>query len=259
VAYSKIKTQPNSHPFFHQKKDMHMDLWMFQKGNKLQNDFPLDIALENILQKFSIPPLGNIEIPPVSPLDPQISSLIKFNITPLPKPKESYSSAELASLGEGISNIIETMYKLEDHVYVDGSVDMETGRAASAYIFKPEKDDQPIMETFRISDWVSSTQAELGAIFKVLEKILITQSHRSVVIFCDSMAALLTIQSKPNVLDPLTYDIVRLAKFLIFNRKMDIIMHWIPSHIGIEYNEKVDDWAKQGSCKSSIDFVVPCS
>ncbi len=73
------------------------------------------------------------------------------------------------------------------------------------------------------------------------------------------MAALLSIQSKPNILDPLTYDIVRLAAFLVSNRKIDIIMHWIPSHIGIEYNERVDDWAKQGSCKSSIDFVVPCT
>ena len=259
VSYSKIKAQSNSHPFFHERKNMHMDLWMFQKGSKLTNDMPLEIALETILQKLSIPPLDSIEIPPTSPLDPPVTSIIKFNITPLPKPKESYSATELVCLKEEISNRIQTMYSLEDQVYVDGSVDMETGKAAAAYIFKPKQDEHPIMEHFRITNWVSSTQAELGAIFKVLEKILITQTNRSVVILCDSMAALLSIQSKPNILDPLTYDIVRLAAFLVSNRKIDIIMHWIPSHIGIEYNEKVDEWAKQGTSKSSIDFEIPCT
>ena len=132
----------------------------------------------------------------------------------------------LLCLREDISNTIQTLYSLEDQVYVDGSVDMETGRAAAAYIFKPKQDEQPILEHFRITNWVSSTQAELGAIFKVLEKILTTQTNRSVVILCDSMAALLTIQLKPNILDPLTYDIVRFATFLVSSRKIDISMHW---------------------------------
>jgi len=71
------------------------------------------------------------------------------------------------------------------------------------------------------------------------------------------MSALQTLQSKPNPLHPLMYDILRLAYFLIMNRKIHISMHWIPSHIGIEYNEKVDDWDKKGTLKEFIDFVIP--
>jgi ribonuclease HI len=134
---------------------------------------------------------------------------------------------------------------------------MESGRAASAYIFK--KGGNPEMETFRINDWVSSTQAELGAIFKVLENILTSKVNRGIVIFCDSMSALQTLQSQPSTLDPLTYDIIRLALYLKVNRKISISMHWIPSHIGLEYNEKVDDWAKKGTLKDTIDFVIPAT
>ena len=255
VAYSKIKAQMPNHPFFHQNKEMHMNLWMFQKNKKRENDLPLDIALEKVMTKFGSPVLQSIDIPTSSPLDPTLSSFIRFNISPLPKPKEAYLPAELVTLREEIYNIIETLYEEEDQVYVDGSVDMESGRAASAYIFKTG--GNPVMETFRITDWVSSTQAELGAIFKVLENILVSKINHRVVIFCDSMSALQTLQCKPNPLDSLTYDILRLSHFLIVNRKISISMHWIPSHIGIEYNEKVDDWAKQGTLKDIIDFVVP--
>ena len=136
----------------------------------MKNDTPLDIALEQIIKEFNIPGLGSIDIPISSPLEPMLSSCIKFNISPLSKPKESYSPAELVNLREEISNNIETLYVKEDHAYVDGSVDMESGRAASAYIFK--KGGNPERETFRINDWVSSTQAELGAVFKVLETFL---------------------------------------------------------------------------------------
>ena len=230
---------------------------MFQNNRKVKNDTPLDIALEQIIKEFNIPGLGSIDIPISSPLEPMLSSCIKFNISPLSKPKESYSPAELVTLREEISNNIETLYVKEDHAYVDGSVDMESGRAASAYIFK--KGGNPERETFRINDWVSSTQAELGAVFKVLENILISKINSDLVIFCDSMSALQTLQSQPNPLDPLTYDIIRLARYLTVNREISISMHWIPSHIGLEYNEKVDVWAKQGTLKDTIDFVIPAT
>jgi len=257
VSFSKIKVQKTNHPFFHQNKEMYKDISMPQNYRKRENDMPLDVALERLITKFNIPVLESIEIPISSPLEPMLSSCIRFNISPLPKPKESYSPAELITLRGQISNNIETLYEKENHVYVDGSVDMESGRAASAYIFK--KGGNPEMETFRINDWVSSTQAELGAIFKVLENILTSKVNCGIVIFCDSMSALQTLQSQPSTLDPLTYDIVRLALYLTVNRKISISMHWIPSHIGLEYNEKVDDWAKQGTLKDTIDFVIPAT
>ena len=255
VAYSKIKAQAPHHPFFHQNKQMHMDLYMFSNPHKRKNDVPLDIALENLTSRFDVPILESTDVPLTCPFEKPMSSYINFNITPLPKPKEAYTSSQLQDLAKEIENLLNLLYPHQQHVYVDGSVDMESGRAASAFVFQTKTDTEPCAATYRVPDWVSSTQAELGAIFKVLECILTKPCYRNIVIICDSMSALQTLQAKPDPLDSLTVDILKLAKYLVSNRNVHISMHWVPSHIGIIYNEIVDDWAKKGTLKKEIDFL----
>ena len=80
-----------------------------------------------------------------------------------------------------------------DQFYVDGPVDPDTGRSAAAFILHSQ--GAQTHQALRVSDFVSSTQAELAAIHESLRHI---EAHRPTqtkfVIHCDSHPAIQSLQ-----------------------------------------------------------------
>lgn len=108
-----------------------------------------------------------------------------------------------------------------------------------------------------MSDGISSRQAELGAVQKVCEYLKSkSEIGGSAVIHCDSMPASQTINSSS------TTDLFSKQKDTILNLLIDLVkvqgihvtFHWIPLHIGITGNDKVDMKAKEVLEKPHIDF-----
>ena len=233
---------------------------MLGKEPKIEKDLPLEIALENIATEYMIPQLSRVDIPTRSPYIPSLSSHINFNIVPLPISKQHASPVQLQAIREDTEDLIKTLYKDHQQMYVDGSVDPDTGRAGSAFILKCTDSSPLIQSANRISDWVSSTQAEVAAIFMGIKEIPIHNYSKKIVIFCDSMAAILELQRTiPDPLNPLVYDTLKLIHQLCLSNNISITIHWIPSHIGIYFNELVDHLAKEGSKLAYITLVVPAT
>ncbi|CAH2102212.1 unnamed protein product [Euphydryas editha] len=55
---------------------------------------------------------------------------------------------------------------------------------------------------------------------------------------------------------PIAYDIIKVI-FELKALSKEVILQWIPSHIGLEGNEKVDILAKEASCDGVSSDVLP--
>jgi len=171
--------------------------------------------------------------------------------------KQTATQSQLQLVREEIDNKILSCYSEHLQIYVDGSVDPDSGRAGSAFIAK-YPDNSIYKSGARISNWVSSTQAEVAAIFLALSHIQLGNSRSEIVIFCDSMAAIQQLQSRHlDPLNPLVYDTLKLFHHLLVNKNISVTIYWIPSHIGIKYNELVDRTANEWSNKTNITLNLP--
>ena len=116
----------------------------------------------------------------------------------------------------------------------------ETGRSAADFVL--HRPGGTFQQARRVSDFVSSTQAELAAIHQSLDHFQSNRCpHSSVVIHCDSHAAIQSLQRKKrDPLDQQACDILDLAHALKAMHEIIFILHWVPSHIAIPGTEQVD-------------------
>ena len=259
VAYTKFKANELTHPYFQNGKEMHMDPFLLGKQSIHPRDIPLDMFLKNLSESIGLPKLSSIPKSINHPLESHISSLINFEFTNLETSKHLLTSEEMKSIVKVIENDIETRYSDHNQIYVDGSVDPESGQAAAAYSFhsiNPPKD-----LGVRITDNVSSTQAELSAIHLTLLEIQTScLTPSKTVILCDSQAAIKTMQrSNPDPLDQLTDDIFKTFTSLSLYPNFKLTLHWIPSHVGIPGNERADSIAAKARDTQEIGYHVPAS
>ena len=137
--------------------------------------------------------------------------------------------------------------------FCDGSVS-EDGRAGCGVIICDYNEWEESCEStvaIRLSDDISSTQAELYAIYIALREVL--TKGKDVRIFVDSRAALDSLNSRK----PVYADIVSLCKPLL--RRINVTFYWVPSHVGISQNEKADMLAKCGAQRDVIDVICNLS
>ena len=121
----------------------------------------------------------------------------------------------------------------------------------------------PDLNTFSLlglNRFFSIFSAECIAIKNAI-KMALESSHDNVFIYSDSLSALqalikssVTINTNPFILD-----IRRLInRFTSSNKKLYV--YWVPSHIGITFNEKAHSVVKEASCTNvSPDILVPFS
>ena len=259
TAYSKFKANQPNHPYFQCGKEMHSDPSMLGKSPCHSRDIPLDMLLCNISETINIPKLVVSQALATNPLAIPAWKNITFSFTKMDLPKHMITAEQAKRLRTEIECDIEKRFSSHMQLYVDGSVDPEDGRAAAAFICL---NSYPQVEKgVRITNFVSSTQAELAAIHLSLLNLLNTQSPPSkAVILCDSQPAILTLQrTNPDPLDQLSKLIFETIRALTSAAEFSLTIHWIPSHIGIPGNERVDEIANKTRSDTEIGYVVPVS
>ena len=135
-------------------------------------------------------------------------------------------------------------------LFTDGS--KSTGIGAAFY--------DPVVkqgDCFKIVSKVSIMTAELLAISKALSYAVDLQSSK-VVIFTDSKSALQHLARCASGCRgvPLAYAVLRKLYDLNRNSK-DLILQWIPSHIGLKGNEEADNLAKLGAVNGTEIYIFP--
>ncbi|XP_069168138.1 uncharacterized protein [Procambarus clarkii] len=138
------------------------------------------------------------------------------------------------------------------HVYCDGSV-VEDGRAGCGVLIREYTEfgtvDRKI--ELRLSNYISSTQAELQAILACLEEV--RHDDKNVFVFVDSRGALESLNSRNPVFMSIVEDCKRrIAEIQLKGHSVKFM--WIPSHVGIVLNEVADDLAKRATSKPQIDI-----
>ena len=201
-------------------------------GLRLNDDFKyLGITTKSILQNI------NDEIPPWTYKSPQVDiSLSKF--------KKSSISPEVFK--EEFTKI-KVKYQDFNALYTDGSKDDDkVGCAVFGNHFTSNT---------RLPKSASIFTAEIKAIDLALSYIE-QQQRNKFIIFSDSLSVLLSINNKKT-------DNALIKQLLLrFNDILEtksIILCWIPSHVGISGNEKVDALAKESLKLLPIDIKLPNS
>ena len=177
-----------------------------------------------------------------------------YDIKVLSKAKGSLTLEEADTLKQSVLSYISETFHAYDQFYVDGSVEPESGKAAAAFILHREYNK--FSDAFRVTDYVSSTQAELAAIHQSLICIESNPSAQTqYVIHCDSQPAIQGLQrAKIDPLDKQVKVIINLAEKLVTSKGIQVTLHWIPSHIGIPGDEEVHTLAKLGLKKHMLTF-----
>lgn len=189
----------------------------------------LGVTLQPVTPRknFKIAP-WTIETPTITEIDIQ-----KHNSNP---------AALRASFYAQISNYSE--YK---HIYTDAAkISKATGCAVMA-----ENDEL----LFKLPDHVSVFTSEAFAILKALEYVD-QHSLNKTVIFSDSLSTLTAIKNKATNNDMIRNIIEKYNDIIINNNNATIILNWVPSHIGIEANEKVDGLAKRAALSKQPTFAI---
>jgi len=123
---------------------------------------------------------------------------------------------------------IKHIYSSYTHIFTDGSKD--NNKVALAVIFPNKSYSQKLPQN------TSIYTAELFAVKLALLYI------RKRIIFTDSLSALQSLESQ-KIHHPVVLSILTVIHYLHTNN-FDVILCWIPSHVGILGNEKADRAAK---------------
>ena len=102
------------------------------------------------------------------------------------------------------------------------------------------------VKRIKLTEINSVYTAELVAIFKCLEQISESSTKAQFLILSDSLSALTALRDVFST-NPLVQRIHILYNYIHNSTELTVKYHWIPSHIGITGNERVDAAAKKAS------------
>ena len=185
----------------------------------------------NVIATYRIPnrPPWYLKVPTVN------LSLLDFK-------KDSTDPSELCARFAEIRDI----YSSYKAIYTDGSKVLD--RVACAALCPEAK----CQKQARLPGSASIYTAELWAI-KMAMDMVSDISGKLFVIFSDSLSSLLAIQGK-NFNHPYLIDIFE-RYYRLRSKGKDVIFTWVPSHVGIKGNEKVDHLARE-ALDRNISFLV---
>ena len=141
---------------------------------------------------------------------------------------------------------LQSYYSDHEHIYTDGSKDEEkVGCAAAKY------DD---CKRMRIPDCSSVFTAEAKAIDLALDFVYNCIYTDKFVIFSDSLSVLKALSHTSSKNSQIQHLLLKHHEISSFK---SVIYCWIPSHIGIHGNEKLDKSAKESLNLEVTDFKIP--
>lgn len=140
--------------------------------------------------------------------------------------------------------------RYQEHIliFTDGSKDQETGATGAAFVVQGWN-----AQAFkRTSNFLSVFTVELYAILMAVQWTEQIQNHK-VLICSDSVSAINSIgKGSSKSRQDLIYDILLIIRD-VKRRGVEISFVWVPAHVGIATNEKVDKLAKEAAQKETID------
>uniref|UniRef100_A0A1B6HT10 RNase H type-1 domain-containing protein n=1 Tax=Homalodisca liturata TaxID=320908 RepID=A0A1B6HT10_9HEMI len=172
-----------------------------------------------------------------------------YNLESLSCPKKACNSTVIK---QNFLYLLNTTYSHSLHIYTDGSRS-RSGTGAAYYI--PELN---ITGKFSLDKHFSSYTTELLAILKVTQIFhLIKQQDRPIVIFTDSQAAIQALSKVYNKCSGNGIPVSIIHELLKSDTK--VTFQWIPGHTNINYNEYVDNLAKEAVNNGSevTDIYIP--
>ena len=213
-----------------------------QFANK-QNIIPsFGIRMKNTFQNSNIP-IGKVsqsEVPDVPPWTLQQPKVL-FD---LHNSKKSTTDPQIFQIG---FNEILSKYDSHARIFTDGSKENE--KVAAAFV------TAGCTSKCRLPDNASIFSAEIKAIDLALD-FIDSSSLNKFIIFSDSLSVLQSIHNLKLENSLCQNLIIKLHKLSQFN---DILLCWLPSHMGIQGNEKADIAAKAALSLSPSDFKIPYS
>ena len=213
------------------------------KWNQYTRDLVRDLEKYEVLDQCRV--LPKCERPPPWEEEP-----VELDVVPLSRAKSSYVSGELAALFASRIDHLPKQHCI--HIYSDGSV-AENGRAGIGVLVRDHGSLMVVEEEFkaRVTDSVSSTQAELIAILAGLR--LVFDRGSDLYFFVDSRSALESLDSR----DPIHMETITECRRLVSRmRRVGRVINfmWIPSHIGLRHNERVDKLAKEATQNEEVEI-----
>ena len=143
---------------------------------------------------------------------------------------------------------LQSRYKYYQQVYTDGS--KEDSKVGCAVISDNHSN------TRRIPDDSSIFTAEAKAVDLALDFIRTCDTNNKFIIFSDSLSVLKAMNHTSSK-NPQIQKLLEKCHELLANK--EIVLCWIPSHIGIQGNEMVDKHAKTSLSLEPTSFKIPFS
>ena len=143
---------------------------------------------------------------------------------------------------------LQSRYKNYQQIYTDGS--KEVPKVGCAVI----SDNHSNMQ--RIPDDSSVFTAEAKAVDLALDFISTCNANNKLIIFSDSLSVLKAMNHTSSK-NPQIQKLLEKCHELLANK--EIVLCWIPSHIGIQGNEMVDQQAKTSLSLEPTSFKIPFS
>ena len=216
-----------------------------QKDPRVFNDASWSIKAAWLQKEIGIPPV----IPPTSKecapwLEPPIQVIIQNPIQKKVDPEGAAIEAtkRIACLNESRTSTI--------NIYTDAS-SQDNGTTAWACFIK-EKDEEL---RGRIPNHTPITLAELHAIKAALIWISRRTIHERVIIHSDSMGALTIITTANFHTYPEIITEIYTTASALKQRGIQVILHWVPSHINLEGNDRADKLANEATSLDVIEYA----
>nr|XP_027223265.1 uncharacterized protein LOC113815374 [Penaeus vannamei] len=180
--------------------------------------------------------------PPWNPL------ILRTNILRLPKKKVNCSQEILNKIAIQVNS---KAAKDQLAIFTDGSVNQISGHSGASIHCTFQT------SSWRLSDYCSTLQTELFAIDKALT-LAISTNHKEINIYTDSLSAIQALYKSPD--ENIMLMTTLLYKIQVLHKKgSQVILNWIPSHIGIIGNEIADRAASEATLFQYINFHIPPS
>jgi len=136
-------------------------------------------------------------------------------------------------------------------IYTDAS--KKNGKIGIGCYMHSSQPSTEMKLSHRITDNVSTYQAELAAIKLAVTITKQFAEHKQIVIFSDSLSAIQSIESGHTTSSP---SLLRQLYEVLYESHHDIVLAWIPGHSGIRGNELADDLAKVGTKKPKVEIDI---
>ncbi|MCG8430697.1 MAG: endonuclease/exonuclease/phosphatase family protein [Candidatus Omnitrophica bacterium] len=204
---------------------------------------PLGMRVKELFTEAKID-LSSIEEDPSPEIPPWLLRKPEINLE-LSELKKAETSAETY-----INNYeaLKNKYSDHEHVFTDGSKDEDAVGAAAHSSFGDS--------CCGLNPEASIFTAESKAIEMALDRIA-SSHHSKFVIFSDSLSCLLALRG----LNLKIQSTIRILQKLntLSDQGKKVSFCWIPSHIGIDGNENVDELAKVGLELTPTTMIIPAS